>query len=116
MPCFLFFLPQSELALLFHLFLRPANGFPLNFILLVLKLQRLLRLCADTPVIQLTADLPPHTLGIHFAFRDAFRRYGRAEAQPAPAAEEKIIHLVVLWLRAKGDFTDFVFAVVNTLI
>ena len=77
----------------------------------MLKLERLLRLCADTARFELTFDFPLQPLRIQppLGKRAALELWTKAEA--VPVSQQELINLIILWLRAEGDLAYLICAV-----
>ena len=99
-----FFLPQREPPLLFRFSLHFGKGMPLLFALFLLKLQRLLRLGADSGW---AGQLPGFPLQALWAFAP-FCQPGslgesRTEFQAAAVFQPEFINLAVLWFGSERD-------------
>ena len=80
-------------------------------VLLMLKLERLLCLCADPARFELTFDFPLQPLRIQppLGKRAALEFWTKAEA--VPVSQQKLVNLIILWLRAEGDLAHLICAV-----
>ena len=103
-----FLLVQLKPALFFRFPLYAGALFPHQLVLFLLELQRLLCLCADACVLELSADLTLHPLGIHTLLRGRFCRNGGSEPKCLPVLHQEVQDLIVLWLGAEGDLADAV--------
>lgn len=113
---FLFTLMQFKPAFFFLPPLLTGTDMPFNFILFVLKLQRLLCLCAGPRLMQLLFDFPLHPFRVDPPIDRTFHDNRRAEFQPVPVLEQKIVKLPVLWLRSERDLACFVFSAALPLV
>ena len=92
---FLLFLPYGKLTVFLSLFLLTALGFPFQLTLLMLELQRLLRLCSNTFILQLALNFALHTFRIDFSLYGYFGLDRGTEFQFMPILQQKIIDLIL---------------------
>ena len=95
---FLLFLPDGKLAVFLRLFLLTALGFPFQLTLLMLEFQRLLCLCANAFILQLTLDLALHSFGIDFSLYGYLGLDWRTEFQLVPILQQKLVDLIIFGL------------------
>ena len=95
---FLLFLPYGKLTVFLRLFLLPALGFPFQLTLLMLKFQRLLCLCANAFILQLTLNFALHSFGIDFSLHGYFGLDWGTKFQLVPILQQKLIDLVIFGL------------------
>jgi len=95
---FLLFLPYGKLTVFLSLFLLTALGFPFQLTLLMLEFQRLLCLCANAFILQLTLDFALHSFGIDFSLYGYFGLDWGTEFQFMPILQQKLIDLIVFGL------------------
>lgn len=89
------FLPYGKLTIFLCLFLFTALGFPFQLTLLMLEFQRLLCLCANAFILQLTLNFALHSFGIEFQLYGYFS----LDWGTGPAAQAAISSLryALLW-------------------
>jgi len=105
MLLFSFLLLQFKLAFGFCFFLFFALHLSLGFELLLLQLERLLRLCADSGLLHLLPHLTLHALWIAlFLTHDGL--HCRREHKVTVVPEYKLVHLLLPRLCAEGHFCD----------
>ena len=113
---FLLFLPYGKLAVFLRLFLLTALGFTFQLTLLMLELQRLLRLCSNTFILQLALNFALHTFRIDFSLYGYFGLDWGSEFQLVPILQQKLIDLVIFGLLAESDFAYLVLAIIRSFI
>lgn len=89
------FLPYGKLTIFLCLFLFTALGFPFQLTLLMLEFQRLLCLCANAFILQLTLNFALHSFGIEFPLYGYFSLDWGTEFQLMPILQQKLIDLIV---------------------
>jgi hypothetical protein len=109
-------LPYLKLPFLFGFLFRFGFCFSLGLGLLVLELQRLLGFGADSVGFHLFLDGALHALGIGWGDAAGVCEDGRAERKLKPMVQQKLINLVILWLRAERDFADLQLSVCFPLV
>ena len=92
---FLLFLPYGKLTVFLCLFLFTALGFTFQLTLLMLEFQRLLCLCANAFILQLTLNFTLHSFGIEFSLYGYFSLDWGTEFQLMPILQQKLIDLIV---------------------
>ena len=95
---FLLFLPYGKLTVFLCLFLFTALGFTFQLTLLMLEFQRLLCLCANAFILQLTLNFALHSFGIEFSLYGYFSLDWGTEFQLMPILQQKLIDLIVFRL------------------
>ena len=95
---FLLFLPYGKLTVFLCLFLFTALGFTFQLTLLMLEFQRLLCLCANAFILQLTLNFALHSFGIEFSLYEYFSLDWGTEFQLMPILQQKLIDLIVFGL------------------
>lgn len=108
----LFLTPQLIEPFLLGQFLLAAYYFALGFILLIAKLERLLRFCAAAAFCKRSANAAPELFRI-FRYLPDVNRCRRAEMQCIVVLQNKFEHFSVLRLAAEGYFAaESIFSIV----
>ena len=113
---FLLFLSYGKLAIFLRLFLLTTLGFPFQLTLLMLEFQRLLRLCTNAFILQLALNFALHTFGIDFSLYGYFGMDWGTEFQLMPILQQKLIDLIIFWLRTKSNLTYLVFPIIRSFV
>ena len=99
----LFLTPQLIEPFFLGQFLLAAYYFALGFILLIAKLERLLRFCAAAAFCKRSANAAPELFRI-FRYLPDVNRFRRAEMQCIVVLQNKFEHFSVFRLAAEGYF------------